>query len=70
MNAHTFEDANHASGPSDPEAILRDIVHRLRGFALQDFDRNGPQSPRGAAIWDSAAYIAETYAPKFLGKEL
>lgn len=43
-----------------PEAAGMGVAlaaHRLRDFALAEFDRHGPQDPRGAALWDAASYL-------------
>ena len=36
-----------------------DLPNDLRHLARAEFDRNGPDDPRGAAIWDVAAWIEE-----------
>ena len=51
----------------EAEVGLGDLVARLRAMAAAEFDERGPRDPRGAAIWDVAAFIAEDYAPARAG---
>ena len=49
---------------SDVRSEMQALADYLGRQASERFEAFGPRDPRGAALWDVAAYIEETVIPK------
>lgn len=49
--------------------VLIGAAGELHRMAAERFDEHGPHDVRGAAIWDSAAWLCEVYAPRMTGMD-